>query len=88
MFQEFSSTEKNYGEEGSVTFLRRNFFVPNRRETSWANPSVFQKCSDSKFFLDNTGITTLSNFLSHIAKNRRGRTVLCFRNILESKCLG
>ena len=88
VFHKISSTEKNYGEEGSVTFFHRKLLVQNRRKTSWANPSVFQKCSHIKFFLDNRGITILSNFLSHIAKNYHGRTVLCFRNILVSKCFG
>ena len=88
VFQKISSTEKNYGEEWSVTLFRRKLFVQNSRKTSWADPSDFQKCSDIKFFLDNRGITTLSNFSSHIAKNHRGRTVLCFRNILVSNCFG
>ena len=39
-------------------------------------------------FLDKRGITILPNFLSHIAKNHRGRTVLCFRIILVSKSFG
>ena len=37
-------------EKGGVTIFRRSFFVPNRRKTSWANPSVFQKCSGIKSF--------------------------------------
>ena len=37
-------------------------------------------------FLDNRGITILSNFfLSHIAKNNHGQTRLCFRIILVLK---
>ena len=47
---EISSTEKNYGEEGSVTFFRRKLFVQNRRKTSSANPSMFQKCSGIRSF--------------------------------------
>ena len=88
VFQKISSTEKSYGEEGSVTFFHRKLLVQNRRKTSWANPSVFQKCSDIKIFLDNRGITTLSKFLLRVAEKYHGRTVLCFRTILVSKCFG
>ena len=36
--------------KGGVTFFRRSFFVPNLRKISWANFSVFQKCSGMKSF--------------------------------------
>ena len=56
--------------KGGVTSFRRKLFVQNRRKTSWANPSVFQKCSGIRNFLDNRGITILSNvFVSHRQKS-------------------
>ena len=33
-----------------VTFFRRSFFAPNRRNSSWANLSVFQNYSGFKIF--------------------------------------
>ena len=51
MFEKISSMEKIYGCEGGVTSFRRKLFVPNRRKTTWANPSVFQKGSGIKFFV-------------------------------------
>ena len=36
--------------KGGVTSSRRSFFVPNRRKTSWENPSAFQKYSGIKIF--------------------------------------
>ena len=36
--------------KGGVTSSRRSFFVPNRRKTSWENPSAFQKYSGIKSF--------------------------------------
>ena len=50
MFQKFSSTEKNMDKKGVSRFSVEIFFVPNRRKTSWANRSVFQKCSGIKMF--------------------------------------
>ena len=72
--------------KGGVTVFRRKFFVLRRRKTSWANHSVFQKCSGIKIVPDNRGITILSIFLSHIAKNHRGRTLLCFRIFCYQNC--
>ena len=120
-FKNFLVWKKNMDKKGGVTFFRRKLFVPNRQKTSWANPSVFQKRSGIKNFLDNSGITILSIFLSHstenfhmrtlvfqnfsgienfldnelsrfcwfllshIAEKHHGWTLLCFRNVLESK---
>ena len=50
MFQKNPSMEKLTNNEGGFTFFRRNFFASHRRKTSWANPSVFQKCSGIKIF--------------------------------------
>ena len=48
--------------KGCVTFFRRSFFAPKRRKTSWAKPSVFQKCSGIKKVKKKRGITILSTF--------------------------
>ena len=37
-------------------------FRPNRRKTTWANNSVFQKGSGIKIFLCSKGVTLLSIF--------------------------
>ena len=70
--------------KGGVTFFRRSFFVPNCRKTSCAHPPVFQNCFGIKS-LQIIGVSQVCQvFLSHIAKNHRGRTRLfqkysCFK---------
>ena len=49
-------------EKWGVTFLCRKIFASHRQKTSWANLSVFQKCSGRKKFLDKRRITILSIF--------------------------
>ena len=62
VIQKFLVWKKHMDKKGGVTFFRRKLFVPNRQKTSWVNPSVFQKRSGIKNFLDNSGITILSIF--------------------------
>ena len=105
-FRELLVWKKIRDKKVGVSLYRRKIFVPNRKKTSWANRSVFQKysvikffwiivvsrfcwsilshstetfrrvtlvfqnCSGIKRFLDNQGITILSNFLvSHRQKS-------------------
>ena len=51
------------------------------------NPSVFEKVSISEKIMDKKMVSRLSvgNLLSQIAKKERGRTFLCFRNVLVTK---
>ena len=49
-------------EKWGVTYFRRKIFASHRQKTSWANLSVFQKCSGRKKFLDKRRITILSIF--------------------------
>ena len=84
-FRKIPVRKKFMDKKGRVTSSRRSFFVPNRRKTSWANPSAFQKCSGIKSFYIIGESQFCQFFLSHVAKNDRGRTRLCFRIILVSK---
>ena len=84
-FRKFPVRKKFMDKKGRVTSSRRSFFVPNRRKFSCANPSAFQKCSGINSFYIIRESQFFNFFLSHIAKNDRGRTRLCFRNILVSK---
>ena len=72
------------GEGGSVRIFRRTF-VSQFRKTSRTIPSVFQKCSGIRSFLDNRRIRLLYIFLSHTAQKLRGGTLLCFRNVPITK---
>ena len=49
-FRKVIVRKKFTDKKGGVTFLRRNFFAPNRRNSSWANLSVFQNYSGFKIF--------------------------------------
>ena len=81
MFEKISSMEKINGWEGGVTSFRRKLFVPNRRKTTWANPSVFQKGSGIKFFCVVRVSRFCWSFLSHSTEKLR-RGPLCFGNVL------
>ena len=86
-FRELLVWKKIRDKKVGVSFYRRKFFVSRRRKTSWANPSVFEKVSISEKIMDKKMVSRLSvgNFLSQIAKKERGRTFLCFRNVLVTK---
>ena len=72
MFQKIPSKEKIMDNEGGFTFFRRIFFASHRRETSWVNPSVFQKCYGIKMFCV-VGVSRFCrSFLSHITEKIRG----------------
>ena len=84
MFQKIPSKEKIMDNEGGFTFFRRTFFASHRRETSWVNPSVFQKCYGIKIFCV-VGVSRFCrSFLSHITEKIRGGP-LFFVNVLLLK---
>ena len=87
MFQKFLVWKKSRNKKVGVSFYRRNFFVSRRQKSSWANPSVFEEVSrrEKIFVKKGASRSSFGKFLSHVAEKQRGRTILCFRNVLESK---
>ena len=86
-FRNFLVWKKFRDKKVGVSFYRGNFFISRRRKASWANTSVFENVSSRERIMDKKGVLRYSvgNFLSQIAEKHRGRTLLCFRNVLESK---
>ena len=60
-------------------------FLPHSTVIIRKRSHVFQKCSVNEKILDNKLSRFCWFFLSHIAEKHHGWTLLCFRNVLESK---
>ena len=87
MFQKLSAMENFMDQRGGPLFFLRKFFVSQCRKTTCGN-HLFPKTSGAKKTnMDKNGVSlsVVGNFLSHIAKNKRGGTIQCFRKFLVCK---
>ena len=73
--------------EGGVTFFHGKILVPQYEKLRAGTLLFFRTFLIRKKFLNKKGVSRFSvgNCLSKIAGKHRGRTFLCFRNVLVSQ---